>query len=64
MYDANKSDLSKLEYQVTYLIQGRKSVQEFYGEVYSHLTLIFNKIACMEINEEAYRSTRIITFVY
>ena len=70
MHYADKRDLSTLEYQMTCLIQGRKSVQEFYGEVYSHLTLILNKIACMEINEEAmqvltntYRDKALDTFI-
>lgn len=70
MHYADKRDLSTLEYQMTCLIQGRKSVQEFYAEVYSHLTLILNKIACMEINDEAmqtlthtYRDKALDTFI-
>ncbi|GBP10271.1 Retrovirus-related Gag polyprotein from transposon HMS-Beagle [Eumeta japonica] len=70
MHYADKRDLSTLEYQMTCLIQGKKTIQEFYGEVYSHLTLILNKIACMEINEEAmqvltntYRDKALDTFI-
>ncbi len=67
---ADKRDLSTLEYQMTCLIQGRKTIQEFYAEVYTHLSLILNKISCMEINTEAmhvltntYRDKALDTFV-
>ncbi|CAD7000988.1 unnamed protein product [Ceratitis capitata] len=61
MHYADKRDLSTLEYQMTCLLQGRRTVHEFYAEVYSHLSLILNKIACMDINEEA---MRILTHTY
>lgn len=58
---ADKRDLGTLEYQLTSLIQGRASVQEFYQQIYSHLSLILNKISCMEIGAE---SMRLLTETY
>lgn len=58
---ADKRDLSTLEYQLTSLIQGRASVQEYYQKIYSHLSLILNKISCMEIGDE---SMRLLTETY
>uniref|UniRef100_A0A034VZ85 Retrovirus-related Gag polyprotein from transposon HMS-Beagle n=1 Tax=Bactrocera dorsalis TaxID=27457 RepID=A0A034VZ85_BACDO len=67
---ADKRDLSTLEYQMTCIIQGRRSVQSFYSQVYAHLSLILNKIACMEMSEESiqilsrtYREKALDTFV-
>ena len=37
MHITNKRDLSTLERQMTCLIQGRKSVQEFYGSIRSNV---------------------------
>lgn len=58
---ADKRDLGTLEYQLTSLVQGRASVQEFYQQIYSHLSLILNKISCMEIGAE---SMRLLTETY
>lgn len=68
---ADKRDLGTLEYQMFTLIQNNNStIQEFYQEVYSHLTLILNKIACMNAGTEAlqlltktYRDKALDTFV-
>lgn len=58
---ADKRDLGTLEYQMTGLIQGNNSVQDFYQKVYSHLSLILNKIGCMEVSQE---SIRLLTETY
>lgn len=50
---ADKRDLRTLEYQLLSITQGRLTVTDFYQEVYSHLTLILNKISCMEETPEA-----------
>lgn len=70
MHYADKRDLSTLEYQMTSLIQGNLTVQEFYHSVYSHLSLILNKIGCMEVSSESltiltqtYRDKALDTFV-
>lgn len=67
---ADKRDIGTLEYQMTCLIQGKSSINEFYQKVYSQLSLILNKIGCMEIGEEAvhlltdnYRTKALDTFV-
>ncbi|XP_067642006.1 retrovirus-related Gag polyprotein from transposon HMS-Beagle isoform X1 [Eurosta solidaginis] len=67
---ADKRDICTLEYQMTCLIQGRMSINEFYQKVYGHLSLLLNKIGCMEIGEEAvhlltenYRAKALDTFV-
>lgn len=67
---ADKRDIGTLEYQMTCLIQGRLTINEFYQKVYSHLSLILNKIGCMEVGEEAihlltenYRAKALDTFV-
>lgn len=58
---ADKRDLGTLEYQMTSLIQGKSSIQEFYQRVYTHLSLLLNKIACMEVSTE---SMRLLTETY
>lgn len=67
---ADKRDLGTLEYQMSSMTQGNNSVQDFYKEVYAHLSLILNKIACMEESETAihlltktYRNKALDTFV-
>ena len=67
---ADKRDIGTLEYQMTCLVQGRLSINEFYQKVYSHLSLILNKIGCMEVGEEAvhlltenYRAKALDTFI-
>lgn len=61
MHYADKRDLGTLEYQMTSLIQGRNTIQIFYQEVYTHLSLILNKIGCMEMSQE---SLRLLTQTY
>lgn len=70
MHYADKRDISTLEYQMTSLVQGNLTIQEFYHSVYSHLSLILDKIGCMEINNESltlltqtYRDKALDTFV-
>lgn len=50
---ADKRDLGTLEYQLSSMTQGNKTVQDFYKEIYSHLSLMLNKIACMDESETA-----------
>ena len=70
LHYADKRDISTLEYQLSALAQGNKSVEEFYQLVYSHLSLILNKIGCMEVGAEAlnlltmtYRDKALDTFI-
>ncbi len=67
---ADQRDISTLEYQMSSLFQGNKSINEFYHEVFSHLSLILNKIACLDIGQESlniltktYRDKALDTFV-
>lgn len=66
----DKRDLSTLEYQMTTLVQGSNSIQEFYQKVYSHLSLILNRLGCLEMGNEsltlltkAYRDKALDTFI-
>lgn len=52
---ADKRDITTLECQMFNLSQGNQSLQQFYQTVSSHLTLIINKISCMDIGAEAMR---------
>lgn len=61
LHYADKRDLGTLEYQMTSLIQGNSTIQEFYQAVYTHLSLILNKISCMDISSE---STSLLTATY
>lgn len=70
LHYADKRDLGTLEYQMTTLIQGNTSLQEFYQTVYHHLSLILNKLSSMEITDESmnnliqtYRDKALDTFV-
>lgn len=70
MHYADKRDLRTLEYQMTTLVQGRSSVPEFYQAVYQHLSLILNKLCCMDSSQEilnamtqSYRSKALDTFI-
>lgn len=67
---ADKRDLGTLEYQMSTLTQGSHTIEQFYQEVYAHLTLILNKIGCMKIGPEAmqlmtetYRNKALDTFI-
>lgn len=66
----DKRDVSTLEHQMSMLIQGNKTVSEFYQEVYTHLSLILNKIGCLNTSNESlmlltksYREKALDTFV-
>lgn len=70
LHYADKRDVSTLEYQLTSLVQGTESIQEFYQRVYNHLSLILNKISCMDIGQESlclltqtYRDKALDTFI-
>ena len=52
------------------IVQGNLPVQQFYQKVYAHLSLILNKISCLDVGEEdsrilttAYRNKALDTFV-
>lgn len=53
LHYADKRDLTTLEYQMSTLVQGNNTIQEYYQQVYSHLSLIMNKLSCMDISREA-----------
>lgn len=70
LHYADKRDLTTLEYQMTTLVQGNNKIQDFYQEVYSHLSLIMNKLSCMDISRESldilsqtYRDKALDTFI-
>lgn len=70
LHYANKGDLGTLQYQMTSIIQGEKSIQTFYQKDYTHLSLIRNKIRCMGIGRKSatlltqtYRDKALDTFV-
>lgn len=70
MHFADKRDIGTLEYQLTTLIQNNNSISEFYQLVYQHLSLILNKLACLEMSEESlaimtqtYRQIALDTFI-
>lgn len=70
LHYGDKRDLGTLEYQMTSLIQGRNTIQVFYQEVYTQLSLILNKIGCMDISRESatlltqtYRDKALDTFI-
>jgi len=50
---ADKRDVTTLEYRMTSLVQGNQSTADFYQQVYTHLSLILNKITCMEMGKES-----------
>ncbi|GBP07838.1 Retrovirus-related Gag polyprotein from transposon HMS-Beagle [Eumeta japonica] len=66
----DKRDLSTLEYQMTTLVQGSSNIQEFYQQVYTHLSLILNKLGCLQMSNESlsllsksYRDKALDTFI-
>lgn len=70
LHYADKRDIRTLEYQMISLVQGNQTVQEFYGQVYTQLSLILNKIGCMDLTDEplklftqSYRDKALDTFV-
>ena len=44
----NKRDIWTLEYQLTALYQGNKTIKGFYQRVYQHLPLILHKGDCLD----------------
>lgn len=44
LHYADKRDIRTLEYQLYALYQGKRTIDEFFGEVNHHLTLIINKV--------------------
>ena len=70
LHYADKRDLGTLEYQMTTLVQGNYTIPEFYQNVYQHLSLILNKLSCMEMGQESmdnmtqsYRDKALDTFI-
>lgn len=70
LHYADKRDIGTLEYQLTTLVQGNRTIPEFYQEVYHHLSLILNKLSCIEMSPESlnnmsqsYRDKALDTFV-
>lgn len=70
LHYADRRDVGTLEYQMTTLVQGNSSIHEFYQNVYHHLSLILNKLSCMDMGPESlqnmtqsYRSKALDTFV-
>lgn len=67
---ADKRDIGTLEYQMNILCQGHKTVTEFYQQVYQMLSLILDKVSCMELDEnslqamtDTYREKALDTFI-
>lgn len=70
LHYADRRDLGTLEYQMTTLVQGNNTVENYYQSVYNHLSLIQNKIASMNLPSEAlyhltssYREKALDTFI-
>lgn len=70
LHYADKRDLGTLEYQMMTLIQGNQTIPEFYQRVYQHLSLILNKLSCMDMGQESlnnmiqsYRDKALDTFI-
>lgn len=58
LHYADKRDLGTLEYQMTTKTQAKtQTVEEFHQAVYKHLSLILNKIGCMECIMRRIRTT-------
>lgn len=70
MHYSDKRDIGTLEYQMTVLRQGSRTITEFYQAVYQHLSLILDKVSCLELDENSlktmtntYREKALDTFV-
>lgn len=70
MHYADKRDIGTLEYQMSTLLQKNMAITEFYKKVYEHLSLLLDKVSCLDISEEAkgaminsYRGKALDTFV-
>lgn len=56
MHYSDKRDIGTLEYQMTVLCQGNRPITEFYQAVYQHLSLILDKVSCLNLDEGSLRS--------
>lgn len=56
MHYSDKRDIGTLEYQMTVLCQGNRSINEFYQAVYQHLSLILDKVSCLDLDEASLRA--------
>lgn len=70
MHYSDKRDIGTLEYQLSTMSQGQKTITDYYQAVYQHLSLILDKIACLDLNESslmamtnAYRDKALDTFI-
>lgn len=70
MHYSDKRDIGTLEYQMTVLRQGNRTITEFYQAVYQHLSLILDKVSCLELDENSlkamtntYREKALDTFI-
>lgn len=70
LHYSDKRDISTLEYQMSILTQRNLTITDFYQRVYRHLSLILDKIDCLEIGEESlsilsktYREKALDTFI-
>lgn len=70
MHYSDRRDIGTLEYQMTTLWQANRSITEFYRAVYQHLSLILDKVACLDYDNaslvnmtNAYREKALDTFV-
>lgn len=53
---ADKRDIGTLEYQMNVLCQGHRGVTEFYQDVYQTLSLILDKVSCLELDDGSLRA--------
>lgn len=70
MHYSDKRDIGTLEYQMMVLCQGNRTITEFYQSVYQHLSLLLDKVSCLELEENSlhamtntYREKALDTFV-
>lgn len=56
MHYSDKRDIGTLEYQMTVLCQGNRTINEFYQAVYQHLSLILDKVSCLDLHETSLRA--------
>lgn len=70
MHYSDKRDIGTLEYQMMVLRQGNRTITEFYQAVYQHLSLILDKVSCLELEENSlkamtntYREKALDTFI-
>lgn len=70
LHYADKRDIRTLEYQLYSLYQGRKTIDEYFGEVNHQLTLIINKVQteCLSLETmantiEGHRNRALDTFI-